>query len=495
MRRKATDALGLGARHETIDASEARRETRDIRRVSSLSSCNLVSRLTSHAPTPWPKVKLGKEGGARHETIDASIASSLASKTARVSRLTSHAPWPTVLLGEVTIMKRGKYITRNDTSPGDVPVILGGQEPAYYCDKANHTGPCVVISRSGASAGFVSYWAQPIFVTDGFLFEANEQSNIRYVYYCLKANQSLLGNMQNGTGIPHVRGDDLKSFQIPLPPLPIQRRIADVLSAYDDLIENNRRRIAILEETARLAYRKWFGGSGAKGGMRHETIDASEVRRETRDVRRVSSLPSHASVSRLTSHAQLRTVTLGEICQTFGGGTPKTTSPEFWDGDIPWVVPTDITRNTCLALLDTERKITALGLQKSSAKMLPANAILMTSRASVGYFGMADFPVCTNQGFISIVPNNDSWRWYLLFNLMSRVEEIRSNAKGSTFPEISRARFRSMDVAIPDDNALIEFNRVVEPLMQQVRILAKQSAALAAARDMLLPRLMKGGTT
>jgi type I restriction enzyme S subunit len=75
---------------------------------------------------------------------------------------------------------------------------------------------------------------------------------------------------------------------------------------------------------------------------------------------------------------------------------------------------------------------------------------------------------------------------------MSRVEEIRSNAKGSTFPEISRARFRSMDVAIPEDNALIEFNNVVEPLMQQVRILAKQNAFLATARDMLLPRLMKG---
>ena len=245
--------------------------------------------------------------------------------------------------------------------------------------------------------------------------------------------------------------DKLALVEIPLPPLPVQRRIADVLSAYDDLIENNRRRIAILEETARLTYRKWFGGV-----------------------------------------KQDRTATLGEVCQTFGGGTPKTNVSEFWDGDIPWVVPTDITRNTCLAVLDTERKITELGLQKSSAKMLPANAILMTSRASVGYFGIADFPVCTNQGFISIIPNDDSLRWYLLFNLMSRVEEIRSNAKGSTFPEISRARFRSMAVAIPDDNTLSEFNGAVEPLMQQVRVLARQNAALAAARDMLLPRLMKG---
>ena len=275
-----------------------------------------------------------------------------------------------------------------------------------------------------------------------------------YLYYTLRSKEFLLNvnGFKSGVAQPQLPIKDLKQIEIPLPPLPVQRRIADILSAYDDLIENNRRRIAILEETARLAYRKWFGGT--------------EQGRTT--------------------------TTIGEVCQTFGGGTPKTSVPEFWDGDVPWVVPTDITRNTCLAVLDTERKISELGLQKSSAKMLPANTILMTSRASVGYFGIADFPVCTNQGFISIIPNDDSWRWYLLFNLMSRVEEIRSNAKGSTFPEISRTRFRSMDVAIPEDNALIEFNNVVGPLMQQVRVLARQNAVLAAARDMLLPRLMKG---
>ena len=155
-------------------------------------------------------------------------------------------------------------------------------------------------------------------------------------------------------------------------------------------------------------------------------------------------------------------------------------------------MPTDVTRTSCLVLHDTERKITALGLEKSSAKMLPSNAILMTSRASVGYFAIADFPVCTNQGFISIVPNDAAWRWYLLFNLMSRVEEIRGNAKGSTFPEISRARFRSMDIAVPAEESLEAFNDIVTPLMQQVRTLSRQSAALATARDMLLPRLMKG---
>lgn len=469
MRRKATDAQKVGARRETLDASEARRETRNIRRVSSLSSCNLVSRLTSHATAPWPKVRLGEEGGARRETIDASIASSLASKTARVSRLTSHAPWPTVLLGEVTIMKRGKYITRNDTSPGDVPVILGGQEPAYYCDKANHTGPCVVISRSGASAGFVSYWAQPIFVTDGFLFEANEQSNIRYVYYCLKANQSLLGNMQNGTGIPHVRGDDLKSFQIPLPPLPVQRWIADVLSAYDDLIENNRRRIAILEETARLAYRKWFGGSGAKGGMRHETLDASEVGRETRGVRRVSSLASHASVSRLTSHTQLRTVTLGEVVDVLYGKDHK----KIPNGTIPIFGSGGVMRYGSNAIFDRP-------------------SVLIPRKGTISNVMYVDEPFWTVDTMFYTrmkIPYMEKIFYYQMCDL-----NLAAMSTGAAVPSMTTAILNSLQIVVPPENERKRFDESVEPLFGQMRLLKRQSAALVATRDMLLPRLMKGGT-
>ena len=487
MRRKATDALGLGVRHETLDASEAGHETRDVRRVSSLSSRNLVSRLTSHAPAPWPKVKLGEEGGARHETIDASIASSLASKNARVSRLTSHAPWPTVLLGEVTIMKRGKYITRNDTSPGDVPVILGGQEPAYYCDKANHTGPCVVISRSGASAGFVSYWAQPIFVTDGFLFEANEQSNIRYVYYCLKANQSLLGNMQNGTGIPHVRGDDLKSFQIPLPPLPVQRRIADVLSAYDDLIENNRRRIAILEETARLAYRKWFGGSGAKGGMRHETIDEPEVGRETRDVRRVSSLASHARVLRLTSHAQLRTVTLGEICHEVRRGV----SPDAIAPDTPYIGLEHMPRRSIsLCEWESAQKITSTKLAFETGDILFGKI-----RPYFHKVGIAFVDGVASSDAIVIKPNSPELLAYVLMTVSSDAFVAAASQgmkEGSKMPRADWKQLLRYCVVLPDAETLSAFNKVLNPILAQLKTLCFSIRNLAAARDLLLPRLMKG---
>ena len=401
------------------------------RHVSCLMS-PVISRLTSHAPTPWPKVKLGD--------VCIKIVSGGTPSTKHSEYYGGVIPW--LRTQEVDF----KPIFSTELSISEA----GLENSSAKWIPAN----TVVVAMYGATAGRSAIAKIPLTTNQACcnLVVDDQAADYRFVYYALRLLYEELEGLAKGSAQTNLSLGIIKSFQIPLPPLPVQRRIADVLSAYDDLIENNRRRIAILEETARLAYRKWFGGS-----------------------------------------EQSKTATLGEVCQTFGGGTPKTSVPEFWNGDIPWVVPTDITRNTCLSVLDTERKITELGLEKSSAKMLPANAILMTSRASVGYFGIADFPVCTNQGFISIIPNDDSWRWYLLFNLMSRVEEIRSNAKGSTFPEISRARFRSMDVAIPEDNALIEFNNVVEPLMQQVRILAKQNAFLATARDMLLPRLMKGG--
>ena len=359
---------------------------------------------------------------------------------------TVHAPWSKVKLGEVLRLFHGKAIRSSST--GNCPVY-GSNGVIGKCDTSLYDN-AIIIGRVGAYCGSVAREKGLFWASDNTIVckAVDDVADTDFCYYLLEVLH--LNNYSGGTAQPLITQGIIKQIEVSLPPLPVQQRIADILSSYDDLIENNRRRIAILEETARLTYQKWFDGTD-----------------------------------------QTRTATLGSICQTFGGGTPKTGVPEFWDGDIPWVVPTDITRNTSLALLDTERKITVLGLQKSSAKMLPANTILMTSRASVGYFGIADFPVCTNQGFISIIPNNDSWRWYLLFNLMSRVEEIRSNAKGSTFPEISRARFRSMEIIVPNDDVLIEFNVSIEPLMQQVRTLAKQNKTLASIRDMLLPRLMK----
>ena len=236
------------------------------------------------------------------------------------------------------------------------------------------------------------------------------------------------------------------------------------LHRYDDLIENNRKRIRLLELAAQLLYREWFLRLRFPG---HEHASIKD------------GVPAGWTIKKIS-----------DVCDTIGGGTPSTRIPECWDGNVTWVVPSDVTNNDCLVLLDSDRNISERGLRESSARMVPAGTILMTSRASVGFFALMDRGVATNQGFINIVPHDERLRLYLLFNLMSRVAEIRSNAKGTTYPEISKGRFRAMDIVIPESAIVEKFSGMVFEILRQMLCLKHSAARLAQARDLLLPRLM-----
>jgi type I restriction enzyme S subunit len=297
----------------------------------------------------------------------------------------------------------------------------------------------------------------------------HENLDFRYLYYDFlhKGRTGEFASMFTGATIKHLPGQNLAKIEIAIPPLDIQRRIADILSAYDDLIENNRRRIDLLEQSARMLYKEWFVTLRFPG---HEHVKVKD------------GVPQGWEKK-----------LIGDVCQTIGGGTPSTQKREFWDdGNIIWVTPTDVTRNDCLALLDSEKKITEDGLRNSSAKLLPPDTILMTSRASIGFFAMMDKEASTNQGFISIIPNESVLKMYMLHNLIFRVEEIRSNAGGTTFKEITKTRFRAMSITIPPKHLLEQFEENVYAILQQTRILKKQIKGLQQARDLLLPRLMNG---
>lgn len=139
-------------------------------------------------------------------------------------------------LKDATNSFRGSYITKKNTIPGNIPVILGGQEPAYYINRQNHEGEIVCIARSGASAGFVSYWNEPIFVTDGFGYEAKaEITTNKYLFYVLKDMEETLNGMKRGAGVPHVSGAALGEIKIPFPPLVRQKQIVETLERFDEL--------------------------------------------------------------------------------------------------------------------------------------------------------------------------------------------------------------------------------------------------------------------
>lgn len=283
----------------------------------------------------------------------------------------------------------------------------------------------------------------------------NDFYNRDYVFYLLKNNLYRVkgANQGSSSGRENVAKSTFVDIDIEVTKhLPTQRKIASILSAYDDLIENNLKRIKLLEEKAFLRYKL------------------------------------------IVKCEKMVEFTIENICDTLGGGTPATGDRRFWDeGEIIWFSPTDLTKHNSIVLLDSEKKITELGLQKSSAKLVPPKTILMTSRASIGYFGLINKPASTNQGFINIIPFYENHRAYMLFDLKNRKEEIIGNANGSTFLEISKGKFRQMKIKLPkDEKVLIDFEKEFEVIFNFIENLLKQNTKLREARDILLPRLMSG---
>lgn len=142
--------------------------------------------------------------------------------------------WKT--LGEVAELKRGATITAKTKTNGEIPVISGGQKPAYYNSEFNREGETITVAGSGAYAGFVMYWNEPIYVSDAFSVKPHlDFMNTRYVFHFLLNNQEWIHNLQKGSGVPHVYPKDLANLQIPIPPLPVQAEIVRILDTFTEL--------------------------------------------------------------------------------------------------------------------------------------------------------------------------------------------------------------------------------------------------------------------
>ena len=139
-------------------------------------------------------------------------------------------------LDEVAELKRGQSITKKSITPGDIPVIAGGRKPAYFTSSANRTGMTMVVAGSGAYAGFVSYWDQPIFVSDAFSVKVNEEILVpRFTYHWMCGKQKELYSLKSGGGVPHVYPKDVAKFKCPIPPLEVQCEIVRILDQFTTL--------------------------------------------------------------------------------------------------------------------------------------------------------------------------------------------------------------------------------------------------------------------
>lgn len=265
-------------------------------------------------------------------------------------------------------------------------------------------------------------------------------------YYLLAPEQRhhLLGTATGAT-VTHVNIPEIRGLEVTLPPLPVQRRSADILSSYDDLIENNRRRIAILEETARLAYRKWF----------------DEVE-------------------------QNKNATLGDICYENRHGI----SPDEIASDMPYIGLEHMPRRSIsLCEWDTVQEVTSTKLSFEAGDILFGKI-----RPYFHKVGIAFVDGVASSDAIVIKPLRPEWQAYVLMTVSSDsfvATASQGMKEGSKMPRADWKQLLNYPVAIPDTATLTAFNRTLMPILEQLKILCFSIRNLAATRDMLLPRLMK----
>ncbi|AOW11008.1 restriction endonuclease subunit S [Flavobacterium gilvum] len=306
----------------------------------------------------------------------------------------------------------------------------------------------------------------------GLVSLKNHDCDLEFIYWLLRTHsyQRYIAGSSSGATVKHTSPAKIYSAKVQIPKSKVtQRKIASILSAYDDLIENNLKRIKLLEEKAQLTYEEWFVKMRFPG---HETAKFDEE----------TGLPEGWEKK-----------TIGDVCKVSGGGTPSRTVDEYWDGgDITWFSPTDLSKANSLCVLDSSQKITEFGLKKSSAKLLDTNSFMMTSRATIGLFALINKPFTTNQGFINVTPTNEFDKGFLIYNFKYRVEEFKSHATGATFPELSKSKFNALDIIWPNEESLKLFSEITSVIHTQLFNLTKQNHLLNEARDILLPRLMSG---
>ena len=175
--------------------------------------------------------------------------------------------------------------------------------------------------------------------------------------------------------------------------------------------------------------------------------------------------------------------TIGEVCEVVSGATPKTGKPEFWDGNVPWVTPKDLSELGQKYLSDTPRKITRAGLKSCSARMLPAQSVLFSSRAPIGLVAINTLPVCTNQGFKNLVPRFDLVSPdFLFWWLKTQEKHIQSKGRGATFKEVSKKIVEDLQISLPP---LDEQKRIAGILDAADALRAKRREALAELDTLL----------
>lgn len=188
-------------------------------------------------------------------------------------------------------------------------------------------------------------------------------------------------------------------------------------------------------------------------------------------------------------------VKLGDVAEIVSGSTPKTSVPEYWDGDIPWVTPKDLSEQSTLYISTGARSITDNGRASAGLKLIPAGSVLWSSRAPIGLVAIATQPLATNQGFKNFVPGPKLNSEYLAHILNYMRAPLQSYGSGATFKEVSATRAREIEIPLPPLGEQRRIAKVLGEVDQQIESVRRKIGALESARSALFDELMKDSGT
>jgi type I restriction enzyme S subunit len=308
---------------------------------------------------------------------------------------------------------------------------------------------------------------EPFCLGQNTLFVSNTKTP-KFIFYSLQSPyvQAQIEAKSTGASQKTISLKSIRELAIPCPPLPTQHKIASILSAYDDLIENNLKRIRLLEEAAGHLYREWFVRFRFPGWEEVKVVDGLPDGWERK--------------------------TLGKICiEISSGGTPDRGNPLYWASpEISWVKTKELRDEF---VFESEESISKEGLENSSAKTFPAGTILMAIYASptLGRLGILTNESCFNQAMVGFkIDRNQISTEFLYYKLLEERENLNNMAIGAAQQNINVKKVKDYEVILPSIDLINEFAQITSPFFSQRKTLGIQNQKLKEARDILLPRLM-----
>ncbi|WP_019602818.1 restriction endonuclease subunit S [Teredinibacter turnerae] len=294
----------------------------------------------------------------------------------------------------------------------------------------------------------------------------NEVLN-KYLFYYLDQDHVVkwLEGRAIGSTMLNLNTSIMRSVNINFPDLNSQKRIVSALSAYDDLIENNKRRIELLEESARQLYKEWFVRFRFPGHEHVKIIDGVPEGWEAGVV--------------------------SDFYKTSSGGTPSRKVPEYYTGDINWVKTQELENSF---IFETSEKITDTAIKKSSARLFPENTVLVAMYgATIGQLGILAKESTSNQACCALISNSELSHYIHAFLfLLENKSGLIGRSKGAAQNNISQDIVKNFEMVMPSQQLMTQFIDYVDPVFTQIKTLSLEIEKLTQARDILLPKLMSG---